>query len=197
MQLANIDYLYYLKSRHGWFLMLSGVFLLFVSFNAAGCLALADWWDGVWSERISPLLGVATFLVALAVWFAERHEEWKTSLPKKLTVYFRHEGKERMRCVRAELTAEADMRALAQQIGRQMNGGKDLSFFAPKLKPTGGDPTRDESGSAIRDYFITYELRECPDVVVESDVNSMLVWCPPFDNEPVLVEGCGIDKRDA
>jgi hypothetical protein len=79
---------------------------------------------------------------------------WEEYLPNRLTIHFYYNGREVMRCEKAHLTNESDIRALGQQIGMQMAGGTMLSFIAPQVEiappDTGRDCTsRDESKGAI------------------------------------------------
>ena len=78
----------------------------------------------VWNEIFNHVVGIATVIVAVAVWFAELTEEWREQLPKRLTVNFVYlnnkELKTVMRCEKAHLSDIADVRALGQQIGSQL-----------------------------------------------------------------------------
>lgn len=69
---------------------------------------------------------VATFVVAVLVWWGETKEDWEESLPKRLTVFFLYEEQPAMVCEDASLVAEGDIRAMAQQLGAQIVGQRTL-----------------------------------------------------------------------
>lgn len=84
-----------------------------------------------------------------------------------------------MRCNRADLVNEADIRALGQQLGSQMaNGYRDLKFRAPSVKPTGGEVAHDSNGASFLDYTVTFELTELPPDVRAYEC---VTWNPPFE----------------
>lgn len=81
------------------------------------------WWN--WAE---PIVGITTLATALAVWWGEVGQDWENNLEKRLNVTFQYQGKDRLVCTGLRLTGENDIRALSQQIGRQMNSNNDLKF---------------------------------------------------------------------
>ncbi|OGT90065.1 MAG: hypothetical protein A2286_03455 [Gammaproteobacteria bacterium RIFOXYA12_FULL_61_12] len=141
--------------------------------------AVRNWWQGGWD--IYP--GVATLLVALVVWFGEAKEDWLNELPKKLSVTFKHAGKDVMRCRYADLANAADMRALAQQIGLQMTKETRLNFVAPLIKQDGGEVEKTDEGH-IRHYHLHVALTEMPASLTGkiTEGESVLVWEPPFED---------------
>lgn len=78
---------------------------------------------------IEHVVTFATFLTALYIGYIETERDWLASLPKKVDVEFLHDGDVVMECRDAYLAGEADVRAWAQQIGRQMAFGEDLKFL--------------------------------------------------------------------
>jgi hypothetical protein len=89
-----------------------------------------------WEKSIGTISSIATFFIAIFLWFNDLSRDWKDSLEKRLFVDFNYknlEGENRtaMRCEGAYLSGEADIRAWGQQIGRQMNDQRNLDF-----KPT-------------------------------------------------------------
>ncbi|MCF6355146.1 MAG: hypothetical protein L3J26_08620 [Candidatus Polarisedimenticolaceae bacterium] len=181
--------------RNSKFILLTAFFLFFVILNAFSVLPdIINQFTKIWTDNVDPLLGTGTFIVACAVWYGEKRENWKESLPKKLTVFFMYKKpshpdtapREVMRCECAELASEADMRALAQQIGNQMNDNVYLKFNAAKLKPHGGDIKKDEHQKIFREFFITIEVRELPSTVVSIQKNELLLWKHPFDEQKVV-----------
>lgn len=99
---------------------------------AGAILALAlvvgywRWISDAW-PRWDAALTLATLAVAVMVWVVEVRQDWERSLPVFLTVEFARGEQVALRCERAPLIDEPP-RAWAQQIGRQMNDGKDLIF---------------------------------------------------------------------
>lgn len=86
----------------------------------------ADWLS--WQGNLQTLFGLATFLVAIMVWYNTLSEEWAKRQPLLLTAYFFCKDYPVLICYHAYLAGEADIRAWSQQIcGRQMAGG-DLKF---------------------------------------------------------------------
>jgi len=142
-----------------------------------------------WNDYISPLIGVVTLFVAILVWVAELMEEWRNDLPKKLTVIFRYDGKEVMRCNHAELFSEADIRPLGQQIGRQMAGGGkiDLDFAAPSVKQTKKEVSSDNETGFFMDYEVVFELTNLPELLKDLKPNEYRLWEPPFPEKPLVV----------
>lgn len=129
-------------------------------------------------DQFEPFVNFATLIVACAVWFGETHENWLNVIPKKLTVIFEFDGKPVMICNRADLSGEADIRALAQQIGRQMARGEDLKFKAPLVRQSGGQVANEGGTGYVRDYKVVVTLNQMPKAQFEPP----LVWNSPFDD---------------
>lgn len=85
----------------------------------------SPWHPAVWWAWLEPLTGLVTLAVAVSVWWGEKSEEWRRNLPRKLTISFRGNvgrgEEELMRCERAPLMHDADVRNWAQSIGQQMS----------------------------------------------------------------------------
>jgi hypothetical protein len=141
-----------------------------------------------WTDYLDPFVGMAVLIVALALWFGEVRQDWRNSLPRRLSVVFRYRGdngdREVMRCVRAGLASEADVRALAQQIGAQMVAGQ-LDFRAPNVKQSGGNVEVAEDGDVYRHHVVTLELRKLPSAIADLPKDHVLVWRPPFSEDPI------------
>ncbi len=134
-----------------------------------------DWWD--W---IDALISLLTLGVAGFVWWGQLRRAWEEYLPNRLTVHFYYDGREVMRCEKAHLANESDIRALAQQIGRQMVG-TELSFIAPKVEIS--PPETCEKERYIH-YRVRFYLRELPPKLQNLPPDRVLIWRPPFDEEP-------------
>ena len=162
-----------------------------------------------WNDNYNAYAGLATLLVALAVWFGDVYDDWLDNLPKKLTVRFELKGRLILECRRAGLSGLGDSRALAQQIGKQMVRGQDLNFVAPAIKQMGGAVCYETDTGHYRDYHLTVilldlepythpKIKTAPpslddtyfiQVVAPAIINktAYLSWAPPFDSRPELV----------
>ncbi|MCS6860788.1 MAG: hypothetical protein NZT92_10775 [Abditibacteriales bacterium] len=134
-----------------------------------------EWWN--WFE---PLLAVLTLGVAAFVWYGQKRAEWEEYLPNRLTVHFYYEGKEVMRCEKAHLTAEGDIRALAQQIGMQMAHNEQLKFVAAQVEVSAPILNQDEHK---QEWYLHYTaniyLTELPKALANS-ADRPRVWREPF-----------------
>ena len=120
----------------------------------------------VWWQWMDAICGVATLAVAIIVWWGELTENWEHNLPKRLRVVFLFENQPVLICEDAPLMIEADLRALAQQIGRQMNDGKDLTL-RPFIEPLSPHIDQDAIGGPVRRYEIRMTLKELPASLAE------------------------------
>ncbi|MDZ4778776.1 MAG: hypothetical protein SGJ19_00820 [Planctomycetia bacterium] len=119
------------------------------------------WWQ--WMDAV---FGVATLAVALIVWWGELTENWEHNLPKRLRVVFLFDNQPVLVCEDAPLITETDIRAMAQQIGKQMNDNKELSlrpFFEPLLPII----DRQSKTGPVRRYEIRMTLKELPTSLAE------------------------------
>lgn len=116
-----------------------------------------DWWS--WVEPVS---GCATLAVAALVWYGELKQDWRNSLPKRLTVQFvfkppsTDDYKVVMRCRDAYLAGEDDIRQWGQQLGLQMADNERLEFHP--MVYVNEDPIRGN----IRRYTATFVLSALP-----------------------------------
>jgi hypothetical protein len=138
----------------------------------------AEWWG-----FIEPIITFLTLGVVLFVWYQQISEEWAEDyLPKRFTGIFYFEGSEVMRFENANLTNEADIRALAQQIGSQMVGSinqtnpPQLKFAAPEVEVIGPKINRKEK---YIHFTISFKLTDLPQGIAK---NKNLIWKSPFMN---------------
>lgn len=124
----------------------------------------------------------------MAVWWGESHQEWRNSLPKRLTVDFFYHGQLVMRCEDADLASEGDIRALGQQIGGQM-AAKDekskpelLLLKAPAIRYT---PAKLNDDGAALCHHARFELLALPEKLAGLEPGQYLHWVPPFDQPTV------------
>lgn len=124
---------------------------------------------------IEHVVTFATFLTALYIGYIETARDWLASLPKKVDVEFLHDGDVVMECKDAYLAGEADVRAWAQQIGRQMSDGS-LEFL-PNNETT---PPKPEvlHGEIILKYSTTVFLTKRPNIFDDGDDGAKKIcWC--------------------
>jgi hypothetical protein len=153
------------------------LFLLFVV-ALAYRLPLPDWWS--WLE---PLMSLFTLIFAFFIWLGQLRRAWEEYLPNRLTVHFYCNEREVMRCEKAFLANESDIRALGQQIGRQMAKNEELRFIAPQVEIS--PPETNEQELYIH-YTAHFYLSELPKTLQEQPLqeDEVLVWRPPFSNGP-------------
>ncbi|MCA9167057.1 MAG: hypothetical protein KDB23_05295 [Planctomycetales bacterium] len=119
----------------------------------------------MWSNRLQPVFELTTLMFAFLIWFSNQRSRWEESLPKRLSVTYVFDGRPVMRCERATLIDESDIRAMAQQMGAQMAGGR--LAFGPVVNIVAPSVERIEDGTAIRCYGMSFHLTELPDCIRE------------------------------
>jgi hypothetical protein len=112
--------------------------------------------------KLDSIIGIATFLVAIFIWFGELNQGWENSLPKKLTVEFLYKGQRLMLCEEAYLAGESDIRAWGQQVGAQMSGVRNLKFL-PFIEQEPGRIEETQGGEAYKLYEVRFTLTELPE----------------------------------
>ncbi|MBI4664148.1 MAG: hypothetical protein HY735_35580 [Verrucomicrobia bacterium] len=140
--------------------LLVGAVALLLVIRTLGMAAIGTVWQ--WLDAI---LGILTLGVATAVWFGEAREDWEETLPRRLKAVYLLAGQPVFICEGATLLAEGDLRALAQQLGRQMNGGRDL-FFSLQFDPRPPCIQNGTSGPE-RLYEVHIRLTKTPETLVE------------------------------
>lgn len=153
-----------------------GILLLGVYLGRSWVSGILASWKDFWSH----LVGIATLVVACIVWIGEFRQDWLSWLPSKLTVRFFYNHQEVMQCRLADLASTGDMRALGQQIGRQMVANQDLHLKIPSIKSSGGGTEVDPEGNIFRHYTIRFELNKLPDPLLRLNEGEYLLWEPPF-----------------
>ena len=115
-----------------------------------------------WNDWLQPIIGLFTLLVAIFVWSSELREEWEDNLPKLLSVYFFYQDSPVLVCRYAYLSAEGDIRPMAQQVGLQMTSVKPLKFV-PFIEQKPPDLMQDIHRKAYKHYRVRFNLTEMPD----------------------------------
>lgn len=146
--------------------------------------------DIQWLEAIT---GVGTFLMAIFIWLHQIWKEWEDNLQKRLTVVFRYENRDIMRCEQALLLHESDLRTFALQLGAQMGYTKFLKF-KPVIYAEPPVVLRDVSQKRyFKHYHLRFYLTELPDLKDLDEQNATLmrqrfmakecfVWRPTFSS---------------
>ena len=115
-------------------------------------------WVGWWIN-VQSLLSGGTLLVALFVWHGKIRGDWTGSLPKRMSVFFLHEGLPVIVCRYVWLASEGDLRAWGQQVAAQSVGERFLSFY-PNVNA--GAPTFAVwiDGKICSHYVVCFELMD-------------------------------------
>ncbi len=97
------------------------------------CIGMYFQWPVVikLDNYLSPVFGLITFPITLAILYFQGYQRWEDNLEKRLTVRYVYveptgDTTEIARIEKAYLSGEGDIRAWAQQLGRQIMG--DLKF---------------------------------------------------------------------
>lgn len=135
-----------------------------------------------WTDDLDQIVSPATLMVALFVWYGEIAENCKKNMPKRLTVRFETVDSNNKRelvmlCIKAHLADVADIRALGQQIARQMCVGKEILFRAPFVEHKPGKLAYDQIIGRFMHYEVTFTLNERPAGI---PAGKYKLWKAPF-----------------
>jgi len=154
------SYISYILQRKKWqFVIIVVLVAVMISF----AFLLPAYLGSLWSAA-DPLIGFITPMIATFIWLNDTKREWINSLPKKLTVHFKYQGKYVMSCINAPLVGEHDMRAYGQSIGGQISGMRNdlpLDTFFDAIMPNKPVKTRTKELSNI--YTVTFYLTRIED----------------------------------
>ncbi|MCA9750446.1 MAG: hypothetical protein KC414_15150 [Romboutsia sp.] len=139
---------------------------------------------GVWTNIIDPLVTLLTVSITIIVYLTNARKNWEDNLEKRLTVHFMYKDKYMMSCIQAFLTGTGDIRQWGQQIGRQMNGGKNLDFFPYMTLSDSIDDTYN-----YKDYILTVYLENINTLKSEI-INNYIVW---IDNNDKTAENIALN----
>lgn len=163
-------------------IVLTGLFLLWVIVDWLSGWHVGDSIKERWNADLDQVVSLATLMIALFVWYGEIAEDWKNNLPKRLTVRFEtvdenNEPELAMLCIKAHLSDAADIRNLGQQIGRQMNDGKDIPFCAPYIKRDAGEILYSPETGHFQHYTVIFTISQIPDGLSSGQYK---LWKAPF-----------------
>jgi hypothetical protein len=151
----------------------------------------SDTFKTFWNTELDQIVSLATLMTALFVWYGEANEDWKNSLPKRLTVRFEKENGELvLLCVQAHLSDVADIRALGQQIGRQMCGNTDVPFRVPLVKQEPVEILEDIDLGSFLHYRVSFILTSTPKLLQPDEslhlpAGKYREWTKPFTDVEV------------
>lgn len=135
-----------------WQLILTGVlsvvFLILFVNSRLHSMGFAEMWQH-WMEAF---LAFGTIIIAIFIWYNEKKQDWENNLPKKLNAFFIYNEQVFYQVENAPLAGKDDVRQWGQQIGFQMNDGKNLLFSGFNVK----GPQRDTDSN--HRYVMRYEL---------------------------------------
>lgn len=160
--------------------------VLFMAFALVVCLLIAYWmgFSNILKnytphiQLIDGILAVVLIAISFAIWFEQMSDNWKEKQLKLLTVRFYYQGQEVMRCEKATLVGEADIRNWGQQLGKQMS--KEFLSFQPNIniekqplkylsKAEGG---QDDFAVLYTATFVLMEQPKC----LQAEEKLPLVW---------------------
>jgi len=116
-----------------------------------------NWAD--WLIRIQAFLGLPTLFVAIFVWYGNIQKDWENSLPKRMSVFFLHNGLPAIICRYVWLAGEDDLRAWGQQVAAQAADVQYLSFY-PNVNAQISKLAIWIDGNICKHYTVCFELRD-------------------------------------
>lgn len=119
--------------------------------------SLESWWNA-WGD---PVLGLSTFLVAIVIWLSNTAKDWEDSITKKLTVVYKFGDREVIRCEKAYLANEGDIRNWGQTIGRQTLG-QSIHFNYKIFELDQTDTIEGKNWEYHKHYIATFFLASIP-----------------------------------
>jgi len=123
-------------------------------------------WIGWWIN-VQSLLGGGTLMVALFVWYGEIREEWENRLPKRMSVFFLHDGWPAIVCRYVWLAGEGDLRAWGQQVAAQAAHQRLLNFY-PNIKAQPPRLAVWTDGKICRHYEVCFDLMDDNAVLLQN-----------------------------
>lgn len=122
-------------------------------------------WDE-WVNRLQSFLGIGTLFVALFVWYGEIRDDWDKDLPKRMSVFFFHNGHPFIVCRYIWLAGADDLRAWGQQVAAQAAGERFLDF-SPDVKAQPPSLVVAPDGAACNHYDVCFELTKLPSSLIK------------------------------
>ncbi len=162
----------FIMRRQGWIIatycVVTVLIVIALVCGADSLDAVANLWS-----RAGAVLGMAALGVALLVWWGELKEDWEESLPKRLSAVFylvdpeTEQRRPLIICLDATLGGPSDIRAMAQQIGRQI-AGNDLALI-PQFEVA---PPVLDLNTSVRRYRVSMLLHDIPEAMRNLESNA-------------------------
>ncbi len=152
-----MDFLNYTWSKNKWQIIIS-----ILLFGGLGFMSLnkAEWQQGIaWLEAIA---GLGTLLFACFLWLNTLMKSWEDSLPKRITVQFKYQGRLVMVGHELLLLSESDARTWALQIGQQLSGCQRLKFDPYFDMISNGILVNEITKKKYKLFTFTYFLTDLP-----------------------------------
>lgn len=128
---------------------------------------------GIWLEAYSTF---SLIFISLVIWFNEKHENWISSLPKKLDIDYIFEGKVYCTVKNAPLTHEGDIRQWGQSIAKTILNNQKVNINFSGYSTSGPQKEdfylskTDQKTMKIMKYYLKVYIREKIELVDQDDV---------------------------
>lgn len=114
--------------------------------------SLPDYW-----AYIEPIVGFSTLIAAVFIWYNEKKQEWRESLPKKMHVEYILDGSTYWNVQYAPLTSENDIRSWGQSIAKTiLNNKNNIDFKGFEIESA--EISKDDQGRDIMLYMVHFYL---------------------------------------
>lgn len=124
----------------------------------AGSEDRIDTWYGY---LFDPVVGVGTFIVAVAVWLRTAKARWEDALPKALNVRFTVDSEVFLEVTSLPLVGPADIRNFAQQAIKSWNGNTNAALGL-NFTVHPGIPVKRPDGRWVQVWACDYPLLDKP-----------------------------------
>jgi len=153
-------------------IVIAAVILLVYLFIING--AIDDLWPSGYSDSdffskfIDPWIAILTFLIAAIIGLMNMRRQWEDSLPHTVTIHYCHQDRIYASFYDAKVISENDIRDVAQSLGRDINGGRNLkltsynTLIGPHIERTHTDKA-DANNHYIKRWLYVMRLNGAPD----------------------------------
>jgi hypothetical protein len=184
----------YINFLVGILLVVTVAILVYKTTNKSFDISNIESWWNAWGD---PLLGLSTFLVAIVIWLTNTAMDWEDNLEKKLTIIYKHslDNREVIRCEKAYLAHEGDIRNWGQSLGQQTIGNTKVRFLFNASKFDKVDKIEKLNNRYFKHYIATFYLVELPDSsLLSKDLGKgRYVWLsgkkkPKFEGDKIIMK---------
>jgi hypothetical protein len=178
LKFAQLRYIFFTDKTT---IFVSVIFVLWLVLDVYTGWKYTRYFKDLWNKELDQIATLATLIVAIFVWYGEILDEWKQSLPKRLTVEFKNsQGQRVLLCDKAHLSDVADIRALGQQIGLQMTAATYLEFRAPYVEQSTGEIKFDAKVGNYLHYEASFTFINLPESLSILLPGQYKYWQSPF-----------------